>query len=156
VCARAVPACGVRKCGVGARRESGQRHGCGEAVTGAVGGRSPLVGPPSQWMAPDKSRGDHRFGTFRPMRTFFCILETIGIFFGCRETMWSIKLLWRPSKRSPAACDNFCAFGPDTTAFCAFGPDTTAVPILQPPAVTGYSEYYWPPGHETLTFRHEG
>jgi hypothetical protein len=64
--------------------------------------------------------------------------------------MWSIKLLWRPSKRSPAAGDNFCAFGPDTTAFCAFGPDTTAVPILPPPAVTGY---YWPPGHETFTFR---
>jgi len=30
VCARAVPAYGVRKCGMGAWRESGQRHGCGE------------------------------------------------------------------------------------------------------------------------------
>ena len=39
VCARAVPACGVRKSGVGARRESGQRHGCGEAVPGAASGR---------------------------------------------------------------------------------------------------------------------
>ena len=64
--------------------------------------------------------------------------------------MWSIKLLWSPSKRSPAAGDNFCAFGPHTTAFCAFGPHETAVPILPPPAVTGY---YWPPGHETFTFR---
>jgi hypothetical protein len=32
VCVRAVPACGVRGCGVGARQEPGQRHGCGEAV----------------------------------------------------------------------------------------------------------------------------
>jgi hypothetical protein len=48
VCARAVPACGVRQCGVGARRESGQRHGCGETVPGAAGGRCPLVGSPSQ------------------------------------------------------------------------------------------------------------
>jgi len=48
VCARAVPACGVRKCGMGVRRESGQRHGCGEAVPGAAGGRRPLVGSPSQ------------------------------------------------------------------------------------------------------------
>ena len=31
-----------------------------------------------------------------------------------------------------------------------FGPDTTAVPILPQPTVTGY---YWPPGHETFTFR---
>jgi len=45
-CARAVPACGVRKCGVGARRESGQRHGCGEAVADAAGGRRTLVGSP--------------------------------------------------------------------------------------------------------------
>jgi hypothetical protein len=30
-----------------------------------------------------------------------------GKFFGSPETMWSIKLLWRPSKRSPAAGDNF-------------------------------------------------
>jgi len=48
VCARAVPAYGVRKCGVGARRESGQRHGCGEALPGAAGGRRRLVGSPSQ------------------------------------------------------------------------------------------------------------
>jgi hypothetical protein len=45
-CARAVPACGVRKCGVGARRESGQRHGCVEAVPGAAGGWRTLVGSP--------------------------------------------------------------------------------------------------------------
>ena len=51
VCARAVPACGVRKCGMGVRRESGQRHGCGEAVPGAAGGRRPLVGSPWQWCA---------------------------------------------------------------------------------------------------------
>ena len=48
VCAQAVLACGVRKCGVVARRESGQRHGCGEAVPVAAGGRRPLVGSPSQ------------------------------------------------------------------------------------------------------------
>jgi hypothetical protein len=46
VCARAVPACGVRKCGVGARLESGQRHGCGETVPGTAGGRRTLVGSP--------------------------------------------------------------------------------------------------------------
>ena len=49
VCARAVPACGVRKSGVGARRESGQRHRCGEAVPGAAGGRRTLVWSPFQW-----------------------------------------------------------------------------------------------------------
>ena len=38
--------CGVRKCCVGMRLESGQRHGCGEEVPGAAGGRSPLVGSP--------------------------------------------------------------------------------------------------------------
>jgi hypothetical protein len=43
---------------------------------------------------------------FRPC-ALFCILDTMEIFFGSRETMWSIKLLWRPSKRSPAAGDNF-------------------------------------------------
>ena len=41
-----VPACGVRGCGVGARQEPGQRHGCVEAVYGAVGGRRTLVGSP--------------------------------------------------------------------------------------------------------------
>ena len=46
VCARAVPAYGVRKCGVGARRESGQRHGCRGAVPGTAGGRRALVGSP--------------------------------------------------------------------------------------------------------------
>ena len=51
VCAQAVLACGVRKCGVVARRESGQRHGCGEAVPVAAGGRRPLVGSPWQWCA---------------------------------------------------------------------------------------------------------
>jgi hypothetical protein len=40
---RAVPACGVRSCGVGKRRESGQRHGCRGAVHGAVHGRRLLV-----------------------------------------------------------------------------------------------------------------
>jgi hypothetical protein len=39
-------ASGVRKCGVGARLEKGQRHGCGEAVPDAAGGRRPLVGSP--------------------------------------------------------------------------------------------------------------
>jgi hypothetical protein len=47
VCAQAVPVCGVRKCCVRARRESGQQHGFGEAVSGAAGGRRPLVGSPS-------------------------------------------------------------------------------------------------------------
>jgi hypothetical protein len=44
VCSRAVPACGIRKCGVGARRESGQRHGCGEAPrVGGVRWSGPLA-----------------------------------------------------------------------------------------------------------------
>jgi len=63
--------------------------------------------------------------------------------------MWSIKLLWSPLFWYTAPGDNFCAFGPHTTAFCAFGPHTTPVPILLPPVVTGY---YWPPAHETFTF----
>jgi hypothetical protein len=44
VCVRVVPACGVRGCGVGARREPGERHGCVEAVHGAAGRRRTLVG----------------------------------------------------------------------------------------------------------------
>jgi len=32
--------------------ESGQRHGCGEEVPGAAGGRRPSVGSPSQLGAP--------------------------------------------------------------------------------------------------------
>ena len=44
VCARAVPACGVRGCCMGARRESGQRHECGGAVPGNAGGLCTLVG----------------------------------------------------------------------------------------------------------------
>ena len=43
VCVRAVSACGVRGCGVRARRESGQRRGCGGEVPGAAGGRCALV-----------------------------------------------------------------------------------------------------------------
>ena len=39
-------ACGVRRCDVGARRESGRRHGCGGAVSGAAGGRRALVESP--------------------------------------------------------------------------------------------------------------
>jgi len=46
VCVRAVPACGVRGCGVGAQREPGQKHGCEEAVPGAAGGRRTLVESP--------------------------------------------------------------------------------------------------------------
>ena len=49
VCVRTVPAYGVRGCGVGARQEPGQRHGCGEAVPGVAGGRRTLVGNPLQW-----------------------------------------------------------------------------------------------------------
>ena len=44
----AVPACGVRSCGVGERRESGQRHGCRGAVHGAVPGLLLLVWSRSQ------------------------------------------------------------------------------------------------------------
>jgi len=43
VCARPVPACRVRSCGVGGRRESERRPGCREAVPGTTGGRRPLV-----------------------------------------------------------------------------------------------------------------
>jgi hypothetical protein len=39
---------GARRCGVGARLESGQRRGCGEAVAGIAGGRRKLVGSPLQ------------------------------------------------------------------------------------------------------------
>jgi hypothetical protein len=49
VCARAVPECGVRRCCVVARRESGQLHGCGEAVPGVTGGQRALVGSPLHW-----------------------------------------------------------------------------------------------------------
>ena len=47
-CVRAVPVCGVRRCGVGAERESGQWHACGEVVPGTAGGRRTLVGSPFQ------------------------------------------------------------------------------------------------------------
>ena len=40
----AVPARGVRSCGVRRRREPGQRHGCGGSVPGVAGGRRPLEG----------------------------------------------------------------------------------------------------------------
>ena len=43
VCARPVPACRVRSCGVVWRRESERRPGCREAVPGTAGGRRPLV-----------------------------------------------------------------------------------------------------------------
>ena len=43
---RAAHACGVRGCGVDARREHGHQHGCGEAVPGDAGGRRALVGSP--------------------------------------------------------------------------------------------------------------
>ena len=39
---RAVPACGVRKCCVGERRESGQQNGYRESVSGTAGRRRPL------------------------------------------------------------------------------------------------------------------
>jgi hypothetical protein len=44
VCVRVVHACGVRGCGVGARREPGERHGCVEAVHSTAGRRRTLVG----------------------------------------------------------------------------------------------------------------
>ena len=44
---RAAHACGVRGCGVDARREHGHQHGCGEAVPGDAGGRHALVGSPA-------------------------------------------------------------------------------------------------------------
>ena len=44
---RAVHGCGVRKCDVGERRESGQQNGYRESVSGTAGGRRPLVGSPS-------------------------------------------------------------------------------------------------------------
>ena len=43
VCARSVPACRVRSCGVGGRRESERRPGCRESVHIPTGGRRPLV-----------------------------------------------------------------------------------------------------------------
>jgi hypothetical protein len=62
LCVRAVPECGVRRCGVGARRESGQQHGCWEAVSGAAGGRCMLVESPLQrrghvWALCGRARG---------------------------------------------------------------------------------------------------
>jgi len=44
VCVRVVPACGARGCGVGARREPGERYGCVEAVHDSAGRRRTLVG----------------------------------------------------------------------------------------------------------------
>ena len=44
VCVRVVHACGVRGCGVGARREPVERHACVEAVHNAEGRRRTLVG----------------------------------------------------------------------------------------------------------------
>jgi hypothetical protein len=44
---QAAHACGVRGCGVDARREHGHQHGCGEAVPGDAGGRHALVGSPA-------------------------------------------------------------------------------------------------------------
>ncbi len=44
MCVRVVHACGVRGCGVGARREPGERHGCVEAVHSDAGRRRTLVG----------------------------------------------------------------------------------------------------------------
>ena len=63
VCVRAVPACGVRGCCVGARREPGHRHGCGEAVPVTTGGRRTLVGSPLQrrghmWVLYGRERGE--------------------------------------------------------------------------------------------------
>jgi hypothetical protein len=46
VCVRAVPAYGVRGCGVGARREPWQRHGYEEAVSDTAVGRRTLVESP--------------------------------------------------------------------------------------------------------------
>ena len=40
----AVPARGVRSCGVRRLRDPGQRHGCGGSVSGVAGGRRPLEG----------------------------------------------------------------------------------------------------------------
>ena len=45
---RAVPVCGVRSCGMGDRRESGQRHGCRGAVHATADEWHPLVGSLSQ------------------------------------------------------------------------------------------------------------
>ena len=44
VCVQVVHACGVRECGVGARREPGERYGCVEAVHSTAGRRRTLVG----------------------------------------------------------------------------------------------------------------
>ena len=57
-------------------------------------------------------------------------------FFGSRETMWSIKLLWRPSKWSPAAGDNFGRLVSIQQLF-AFGPDTTVYHHPQSRGITG-------------------
>jgi hypothetical protein len=46
--AQAVPARGVRSCGVREQREPGQQHGCGGSVPGAAGGLHPLVESCSQ------------------------------------------------------------------------------------------------------------
>ena len=44
VCVRAVHACGVRGCGMGARLEPVDRRGCFQAVHSSAGGRRALVG----------------------------------------------------------------------------------------------------------------
>jgi len=78
VCVRAVPACGVRGCGVGARREPGQRHGCGEAVPDAEGGRRTLVGSPlplrgHMWALYRRARGELGDVVSSPVRGRVCV-----------------------------------------------------------------------------------
>jgi hypothetical protein len=106
VCARAVPAYGVRKCCVRARRESGQRHVCGEAVPGAAGGCRPLVGSPSQRSGHVREVcGVGAWGTGRRGVFPQCWVEhawTLGLV-RCQVTLSGMLLRW-PSEAFDGSC----------------------------------------------------
>ena len=99
-CFRAVLACGVRRCGVGARRESGHLHACGEAVPVTEGGRRTLVESPLHrhghvWSLRGRARGglgdadavsSRSAGSgMRGLLSWFCVRWFFrGFYAGCR------------------------------------------------------------------------
>jgi hypothetical protein len=108
VCARAVPACGVRRCGVRTRRESGQRHGCGWAVSGTVGGRRALVGSPlATALAPGIDVQAVAWGSGR-----HSVFQRCGV--GHAWTLGLVRRLVALSgllRRSPSGARRICCFG---------------------------------------------
>jgi len=101
----------------------------------------------------DKSRGDHRFGTFQTMRTFFAFWRP------WKWSPWTMEIflvLHRPCgqlsysgdhRKGPRLPGTILGVWSRYNSFLCFWSRYNSLP---PPAVTGY---YWPPGHETFTFR---